>query len=157
MLLVFRAPPLKRCQKWLWNRLSCFQRNACLCSWMSTLQFMVNSCVFCLETQVWHGEDFPSPTDIQCLPTSVRVQEDTSRGLRSTHGYPAGHTAGHPVCVWHCQGRQTAGHYHHQREQQLNSRGQAFYFLGFLKSSFKFKHGTHRIFIETNIYLKFKT
>lgn len=47
------------------------------------------------------------------------MQEDPSRGLQPAHGHPAGHTAGHPVCVRHRQGRQTAGHYHHQREQQL--------------------------------------
>lgn len=75
----------------------------------------------CLETQVWHGEDFPSFIDIQCLPAAVRVQEGPAGGLRLTHRRPAGHTAGHPVCVWYRQGRQTAGHHHHQREQQLSS------------------------------------
>lgn len=121
MLGVFWAPPVKKCKKTAVYGTACFQRNACPCSWMSTLQFLANGCVFCLETQVWHGEDFPSLTDVQCLSTSVRMQEDPPGGLKPTHGHPAGHAAGHPVCVWHRQGRQTAGHHHHQREQQLNS------------------------------------
>lgn len=107
------APPLRKCMT---NSSSCPCKNGCpLCSsWQATV-------FFCSETQVWHGEDFPAPADIQCLPTPVRVQEDPPRGPRPAHGHPAGHTAGHPVCIWHCQGRQAAGHHHHQREQQLKS------------------------------------
>ncbi|XP_043294736.1 ARF GTPase-activating protein GIT2 isoform X7 [Cervus elaphus] len=75
-----------------------------------------------VKTQVRHGEDLPPLTDVQCLPTAVRMQENPPRGPRPTHGHPAGHAAGHPVCLRHRQGRQAAGHHHHQREQQLNGR-----------------------------------
>lgn len=73
------------------------------------------------KTQVWHSEDFPPLTHVQCLPAPVRVQKGSPRRLKLAHGCTAGHTAGHPVCLWHRQGRQTAGHNHHQREQQLSS------------------------------------
>ena len=84
---------------------------------------------FCLETQVRHGEDLPPLTDVQCLPTAVRMQEDPPGGPGPAHGHPAGHAAGHPVCLRHRQGRQAAGHHHHQREQQLNGRAGPFVFF----------------------------
>ncbi|XP_040859763.1 ARF GTPase-activating protein GIT2 isoform X9 [Ochotona curzoniae] len=74
-----------------------------------------------VKTQVRHGEELPSLADLQCLPTAGRMQEGPIRGARLAYGHTAGHAAGHPVCIRHRQGCQTAGHHHHQREHQLTA------------------------------------
>lgn len=60
----------------------------------------------------------PVPAHFQCQPAPRRVPEG-GRAQPLPIRHPAGHSAGHPVRLWHCQSCQATCHCDNKRKQQL--------------------------------------
>ena len=65
----------------------------------------------------------PPAVGFQCLAVAGGVPQGGALGAWGPRsGLPAPHSAGHPVRLWHRQGRQATGHHHHSWEETVTQQ-----------------------------------